>query len=212
MARWSRAPSGPGASPTKCGTLPDGTASLDVRAPFSRCVLRKVTDALVVAGLPRMFASIEREVRRRHCRADLERACVVVFRASRPTARLTFDRSPFRTSRHADSGVHSRSGMRTDPRRIARIEGARFLDQQAVADIELTKHAARLPLSLRWNPQPSLPALRDGIPTSATWSGASRPGPCWSTRPCLVTEARRRRTRALTIRHIIGGGVVARRR
>ena len=48
----------------------DGTAiryraSLDVRAPLPGFVLRKVTDGLLAASLPAMFASIDREVRRR---------------------------------------------------------------------------------------------------------------------------------------------------
>jgi ribosome-associated toxin RatA of RatAB toxin-antitoxin module len=48
----------------------DGTkityrASLDLRAPLPGFVLRKVTDGLVAASLPAMFASIDREVRRR---------------------------------------------------------------------------------------------------------------------------------------------------
>ncbi len=49
----------------------DGTAmtyrvSLDVKAPVPGFVLRKVTDGLVAASIPAMFASIEREVRQRH--------------------------------------------------------------------------------------------------------------------------------------------------
>ena len=39
--------------------------SLDVRAPLPGFVLRKVTDGLVSASLPNMFASLDREVRRR---------------------------------------------------------------------------------------------------------------------------------------------------
>ena len=39
--------------------------SLDVKAPVPGFVLRKVTDGLVAASIPAMFASIEREVRRR---------------------------------------------------------------------------------------------------------------------------------------------------
>jgi ribosome-associated toxin RatA of RatAB toxin-antitoxin module len=51
----------------------DGTSmtyrvSLDVKAPVPGFVLRKVTDGLVAASIPAMFASIEREVRRRHPR------------------------------------------------------------------------------------------------------------------------------------------------
>ena len=42
--------------------------SLDVKAPVPGFVLRKVTDGLVAASIPAMFASIEREVRRRHPR------------------------------------------------------------------------------------------------------------------------------------------------
>jgi ribosome-associated toxin RatA of RatAB toxin-antitoxin module len=50
------------------GTVVDYTASLDVRAPLPRFVLRKVTDGLVIVAVPKMFASIEREVRRRQSR------------------------------------------------------------------------------------------------------------------------------------------------
>lgn len=51
---------------------PDGDAtdmeyrvSLDVKAPVPGFVLRKVTDGLVSASIPGMFAAIEREVRKR---------------------------------------------------------------------------------------------------------------------------------------------------
>jgi ribosome-associated toxin RatA of RatAB toxin-antitoxin module len=47
------------------GTVVHYMASLDVRAPLPGFLLRKVTDGLVSASLPQMFASIEREVRRR---------------------------------------------------------------------------------------------------------------------------------------------------
>jgi ribosome-associated toxin RatA of RatAB toxin-antitoxin module len=47
------------------GTTVEYTVSLDVRAPLPAFMLRKVTDGLVSASLPNMFASIEREVRRR---------------------------------------------------------------------------------------------------------------------------------------------------
>jgi ribosome-associated toxin RatA of RatAB toxin-antitoxin module len=47
------------------GTVVDYTASLDVRAPLPRFILHKVLDGLVVVAVPKMFASIEREVRRR---------------------------------------------------------------------------------------------------------------------------------------------------
>jgi ribosome-associated toxin RatA of RatAB toxin-antitoxin module len=46
------------------GTTVEYTASIDVRAPLPGFVLRRVTDGLVSASLPNMFASIEREVRR----------------------------------------------------------------------------------------------------------------------------------------------------
>jgi len=52
-------------SPDGGGTMVEYAASLDVRAPLPGFVLRKVTDGLVSASLPNMFASIEREVRRR---------------------------------------------------------------------------------------------------------------------------------------------------
>jgi ribosome-associated toxin RatA of RatAB toxin-antitoxin module len=51
------------------GTDVEYTASLDVKAPLPGFVLRKVTDGLVSASLPSMFASIEREVRRRQAAA-----------------------------------------------------------------------------------------------------------------------------------------------
>jgi len=47
------------------GTNIDYRAALDVKAPLPGFMLRKVTDGLVAASLPNMFASIEREVRRR---------------------------------------------------------------------------------------------------------------------------------------------------
>jgi len=46
-------------------TVVEYTASLDVKAPLPGFVLRKVTDGLVSASLPAMFAAIEREVRTR---------------------------------------------------------------------------------------------------------------------------------------------------
>ncbi len=47
------------------GTDVEYVASIDVRAPLPGFVLRKVTDGLVSASLPNMFASLEREVRKR---------------------------------------------------------------------------------------------------------------------------------------------------
>jgi ribosome-associated toxin RatA of RatAB toxin-antitoxin module len=47
------------------GTTVDYTAALDVKAPLPGFVLRKITDGLVAASLPNMFAALEREVRRR---------------------------------------------------------------------------------------------------------------------------------------------------
>ena len=47
------------------GTAIDYRAALEIRAPLPGFVLRKVTDGLVAASLPSMFASIEREVRGR---------------------------------------------------------------------------------------------------------------------------------------------------
>jgi ribosome-associated toxin RatA of RatAB toxin-antitoxin module len=46
-------------------TVVEYLASLDVKAPVPAFILRKVTDGLVSASLPNMFASIERELRRR---------------------------------------------------------------------------------------------------------------------------------------------------
>jgi ribosome-associated toxin RatA of RatAB toxin-antitoxin module len=51
------------------GTDVEYTASVDVRAPLPGFVLRKVTDGLVSASLPNMFASLEREVRKRQAAA-----------------------------------------------------------------------------------------------------------------------------------------------
>ena len=50
------------------GTAMTYRVLLDVKAPVPGFVLRKVTDGLVAASIPAMFASIEREVRRRHPR------------------------------------------------------------------------------------------------------------------------------------------------
>ena len=47
------------------GTRVDYRASLDVRAPLPGMILRKITDGLVSASLPKMFTSIEAEIRRR---------------------------------------------------------------------------------------------------------------------------------------------------
>ena len=46
----------------------DYRAALDVKAPLPGFILRRVTDGLVAASLPNMFASIEREVRKRQAR------------------------------------------------------------------------------------------------------------------------------------------------
>lgn len=47
------------------GTAVDYRVALEVRAPLPGFLLRKVTDGLVAASVPAMFASLEREVRRR---------------------------------------------------------------------------------------------------------------------------------------------------
>jgi len=47
------------------GTRVDYRASLLIKAPLPGFVVRKATDALVAASIPGMFASIDREVRRR---------------------------------------------------------------------------------------------------------------------------------------------------
>ena len=47
------------------GARVDYRVALDVRAPLPGAILRKITDGLVSASLPRMFTSIEAEVRRR---------------------------------------------------------------------------------------------------------------------------------------------------
>jgi ribosome-associated toxin RatA of RatAB toxin-antitoxin module len=52
-------------SPDGDGTAVEYTVSLDVKAPLPGFVLRKVTDGLVSASIPNMFASLDREVRRR---------------------------------------------------------------------------------------------------------------------------------------------------
>ena len=51
------------------GTTIDYRAALDVKAPLPGFILRRVTDGLVAASLPNMFASIEREVRARQAAA-----------------------------------------------------------------------------------------------------------------------------------------------
>jgi ribosome-associated toxin RatA of RatAB toxin-antitoxin module len=56
------------------GTIVTYRVSLDVKAPVPGFVLRKVTDGLVAASIPAMFASIDREVRRRAESARLGRA------------------------------------------------------------------------------------------------------------------------------------------
>jgi len=47
------------------GTRVDYRVSMDIDAPLPGFMLRKITDGLVGASLPKMFASIEQEVRRR---------------------------------------------------------------------------------------------------------------------------------------------------
>jgi ribosome-associated toxin RatA of RatAB toxin-antitoxin module len=47
------------------GTRVEYRVALDVRAPLPGAILRKITDGLVTASLPRMFTSIEAELRRR---------------------------------------------------------------------------------------------------------------------------------------------------
>jgi len=54
------------------GTTIDYRAALDVKAPLPGFILRKVTNGLVAASLPNMFASLEREVRRRQAQAPTE--------------------------------------------------------------------------------------------------------------------------------------------
>jgi ribosome-associated toxin RatA of RatAB toxin-antitoxin module len=50
------------------GTTIDYRAALDVKAPLPGFILRRVTDGLVAASLPNMFAAIERETRARQAR------------------------------------------------------------------------------------------------------------------------------------------------
>jgi ribosome-associated toxin RatA of RatAB toxin-antitoxin module len=52
-------------TPEGAGTRVDYRVSMDVRAPVPGIILRKITDGLVSASLPRMFTSLEDEVRRR---------------------------------------------------------------------------------------------------------------------------------------------------
>jgi ribosome-associated toxin RatA of RatAB toxin-antitoxin module len=52
-------------TPEGDATAIDYRVSLEVKAPVPGFVLRKVTDGLVAASLPNMFAAIEREVRKR---------------------------------------------------------------------------------------------------------------------------------------------------
>jgi ribosome-associated toxin RatA of RatAB toxin-antitoxin module len=56
--------------PEAGGTSVEYKAALDVRAPVPGIILRKITDGLVSASLPRMFTSIEAEVRRRRAAAS----------------------------------------------------------------------------------------------------------------------------------------------
>jgi ribosome-associated toxin RatA of RatAB toxin-antitoxin module len=52
-------------APERDGTAIEYAGILDVRAPVPAFILRKIIDGLVVASLPNMFSSLEREVRRR---------------------------------------------------------------------------------------------------------------------------------------------------
>jgi ribosome-associated toxin RatA of RatAB toxin-antitoxin module len=47
------------------GTRVEYEASLQIEAPLPGFILRKITDGLVALSLPAMFASVEREARRR---------------------------------------------------------------------------------------------------------------------------------------------------
>jgi ribosome-associated toxin RatA of RatAB toxin-antitoxin module len=55
------------------GTRVDYTAALEVRAPLPGFVLRKITDGVLSASIPRMFAAITREVTARKARASAAR-------------------------------------------------------------------------------------------------------------------------------------------
>ncbi len=48
------------------GTRVDYFVSVEIKAPLPGFVLRKVTDGLVAASIPAMFASVAKEVARRH--------------------------------------------------------------------------------------------------------------------------------------------------
>ena len=52
-------------SPEGDGTRVDYETSLQIEAPLPGFLLRKITDGLVTLSLPAMFASVEREARRR---------------------------------------------------------------------------------------------------------------------------------------------------
>jgi ribosome-associated toxin RatA of RatAB toxin-antitoxin module len=52
-------------SPEAAGTRVEYMVTLEIEAPVPGFLLRKITDGLVTLSLPAMFASIEREVRRR---------------------------------------------------------------------------------------------------------------------------------------------------
>jgi ribosome-associated toxin RatA of RatAB toxin-antitoxin module len=52
-------------TPEAGGTRVEYRAAVDIRAPLPGMILRKITDGLVSASLPRMFTSIEDEARRR---------------------------------------------------------------------------------------------------------------------------------------------------
>jgi ribosome-associated toxin RatA of RatAB toxin-antitoxin module len=56
-------------TPEGLGTRMDYQAALTVKAPLPGFVVRRVTDALVSASLPSMFAAIEKEVRERKAKA-----------------------------------------------------------------------------------------------------------------------------------------------
>jgi ribosome-associated toxin RatA of RatAB toxin-antitoxin module len=56
-------------TPEGDGTAVEYAAFMDVRAPVPGFVMRKIIDGLVALSLPNMFASLEREARRRQASA-----------------------------------------------------------------------------------------------------------------------------------------------
>ena len=98
------------------GTNIDYRAALDVKAPLPGFVLRKVTDGLVAASLPNMFASIEREVRRRQSEAGRGRRRGCGRRRSAACGRPTRPRSRRRCAATSGGAAAARRRRRRTAR------------------------------------------------------------------------------------------------